>query len=85
MDSLDALFCHIDDFCQQFEPQWPQLLFSDGTQQRRQRGLSLSEIMTILVSFHRQPYRHFKAYYCQSDATHRQVTGPQVGYRRNRD
>lgn len=66
MDSLDALFCHIDDFCQQFEPKWRQLLLSDGTQRRqRQRGMSLSEIMTILISFHRQQYRNFKAYYCQ--------------------
>ena len=66
MDSLDALFCHIDDFCRPCEPQWHQQLLSDGTQKRhRQRGLSLSEIMTIVVSFHRQQYRNFKAYYCQ--------------------
>ncbi len=59
MDSLDALFCHIDDFCQQFEPQWRQRLLSEGTQRRqRQRSLSLSEILTILVSFHQQQYRN---------------------------
>ncbi len=66
MDSLDALFCHIEDFCQQFEAQWRQRLVSAGTQRRqRQRSLSLSEILPILVNFHRQQYRNFKAYYCQ--------------------
>jgi transposase len=65
MNSLEELFCHIDDFCQLFEPQWRSRLLGEGVQQRqRQRSLSLSEIMTILVSFHRQQYRNFKAYYC---------------------
>jgi hypothetical protein len=62
MDSLEELFCHIDDFCQQFEPKWHSLLLGEGVQHRqRQRSLSLSEIMTILVSFHQQQYRKFKA------------------------
>nr|WP_239112597.1 hypothetical protein [Halomicronema sp. CCY15110] len=29
----------------------------------RQRSMSLSEIMTILVSFHRESYRNFKHFY----------------------
>ncbi len=71
MDSLDALFCHVDDFCQEFEPHWQQGLLSDGQKKRqRQRSLCLSEIMTILVSFHRQQYRHFKAYYCEHVCKH---------------
>jgi hypothetical protein len=38
------------------------LLLGEGVQHRqRQRSLSLSEIMTILVSFHQQQYRNFKA------------------------
>jgi hypothetical protein len=66
MDSLEELFCHIDDFCQQFEPKWHRLLLGEGVQHRqRQRSLSLSEVMTILVSFHQQHYRNFKAFYCQ--------------------
>jgi hypothetical protein len=40
------------------------LLLGEGVQHRqRQRSLSLSEIMTILVSFHQQQYRNFKAFY----------------------
>jgi hypothetical protein len=55
MSSLEVLFCDIDDFCQVFEPQWQGLLLSDGGKRRnRARSLSLSEIMTILVSFHQQ-------------------------------
>lgn len=64
MFSLEALFSHVDDFCQQFEPQWQQHLLSRGMGQRqRERGLCNSEIMTILVAFHQLGYRHFKAFY----------------------
>ncbi len=45
MNSLEELFCHIDDFCQQFEPKWHSLLLGKGVQHRqRQRSLSLSVI-----------------------------------------
>ena len=64
MTSLEELFCHIDDFCQAFEPQWQAKLLGHGLKQRkRARSLSLSEIMTILVSFHQQSYRNFKHFY----------------------
>ncbi len=64
MLSLEALFCHVDDFCQQFEPQWQQYLLSSGAVQRqRERGLSTSEIMTILIAFHQLGYRNFKTFY----------------------
>lgn len=64
MASLEELFWHIDDFCQRFEPQWRQSLLRQGLEQRQRDGsLSLSEVMTILVAFHQQHYRNFKAYY----------------------
>lgn len=64
MFSLEELFCCVDDFCQTFEPQWERQLLSNGLQQRkRDRNLSLSEIMTILIGFHQSCYRNFKAYY----------------------
>ncbi len=31
--SLEELFCEIDDFCPQFEPQWQQILLPDGKHQ----------------------------------------------------
>lgn len=67
MDSLEALFCAVDDFCQIFEPLWTQQLLNDGTKRRcRQPRLSLSERMTILIAFHQSHYRNFKAYYLQT-------------------
>jgi len=46
------------------EPQWhQQLLGSDVKRGVRQWSLSLSEVMTILISFHRSYYRTFKHYY----------------------
>jgi hypothetical protein len=53
MDSLLELFCDVDDFCQKFEPTWNRrLLASDERHRQRQRSLSLSEIMTIVIYFH---------------------------------
>ncbi|MDB9526775.1 IS982 family transposase [Oscillatoria sp. CS-180] len=64
MDSLEDLFCHIDDFCQAFVPQWQATLLDSGVNHRkRARSMSLSEIMTILVSFHQRSYRNFKHFY----------------------
>ena len=64
MFSLEELFCNLDDFCNWFEPQWESHLLSQGLKRRsRRRQLSLSEIMTILISFHRSYYRNFKHYY----------------------
>jgi transposase len=66
MLSLESLFCHVDDFCQWFEPRWQQQLLGDGLQQRRRhRSLCLSEVMTILIAFHQSAYRNFKWFYTQ--------------------
>jgi hypothetical protein len=47
MFSLEALLCHVDDFCQEFEVQWQKkLLTQGGIKRRREKSLSLSEIMT---------------------------------------
>lgn len=63
---LEALFCHIDDFCRWFEPHWQQRLLGERLQRRvRARRLSLSEMMTILIAFHQSAYRNFKWFYTQ--------------------
>lgn len=62
MDSLLELFCHVDDLCKGFLPIWSQQLLASGTQQRKRvRSLCLSEVMTILITFHQSHYRDFKA------------------------
>jgi hypothetical protein len=64
--SLLELFCHVDDFCQAFVPEWEQELLHSGLKRRRRAGqLCTSEIMTILIYFHQMRYRDFKTYYAQ--------------------
>lgn len=71
MFSLEALFCHVDDFCRRFEPRFQQQLLSDAPPRRRRcRSLSLSETLTILIAFHSSAYRNFKAFYTQMVRVH---------------
>jgi hypothetical protein len=63
MDIL-TLFFDIDEFCKLFEPIWKKhLLESESKKRNRTRSLSLSEVMTILVLFHRSGYRNLKRFY----------------------
>jgi hypothetical protein len=71
MFSLDALFCHVDDFCAYFEPKWQQKLLEQGGIKRvRTRSLCLSEMMTILIAFHQNHYRNFKHFYLSQVKQH---------------
>jgi transposase len=71
MESLLELFVHVDDFWQAFLPHLEQHLLSSGAIQRhRERSLSVSEVMTILIHFHQSHYRNFKAYYCEHVLPH---------------
>jgi Transposase DDE domain len=81
MPSLEELFCSVDDFCQKHEPQ---KLLSDSTKHRnRVRSLCLSEIMTIIITFHQSQYRNFKAYYVESVCVHLRKYFPDlVSYQR---
>ena len=63
---LITMFCDIDDFCKRFAPVYTQRLLQAGHGHRlRLPALGLSEIMTILVYFHRSHYRTFKHYYTE--------------------
>lgn len=63
MDRL-TIFCEIDDFCRVFEPKLNQQLLADGERQRiRSSRMSRSEVMTILVLFHRSGFRDLKRFY----------------------
>ena len=71
MESLLEMFVHVDDFCQAFLPKLEQYLLSSGAVKRhRERSLSISEVMTILIHFHQSHYRNFKAYYCEHVQAH---------------
>jgi hypothetical protein len=59
--SLLELFCHVDTFCHAFLPSWDQQLRTHGQRSRcRPSQLAMSEIMTILISFHQMRFRDFK-------------------------
>lgn len=71
MESLLELFVHVDDFCQTFLPKLGQYLLRSGAVKRqRERSLSVSEVMTILIHYHQSHYRNFKAYYCEHVLPH---------------
>jgi len=61
---LIKLFCEIDDFCLIFQAKNREKFLSSESRKREKKcGLSLSEVMTIIVHFHQSNYRHFKHYY----------------------
>lgn len=68
---LISIFCDIDDFCKEFEPEWRKILIEnqnksqteDKKRRNRKTELSLSEAMTIVIMFHKTHYRTFKDYY----------------------
>jgi transposase len=71
MESLLELFVHVDDFCQSFLPVLEQHLLNSGViRRRRERSMSVSEVMTIVIHFHQSHYRNFKAYYCEHVLVH---------------
>jgi hypothetical protein len=83
-DFILPLFCDIDDFCKSFEPQFRKHLLAAGSIQRRRNcSLCLSEVMTIIISFHLSGYRTFKDYYLRSVTKHLRPAFPSlVSYNR---
>ena len=63
--SLTELYCDVDDFCQAFIPAWQGALLGETRQRQRAFTLTASEVMTIIIHFHRSAYRNFKQYYLQ--------------------
>jgi hypothetical protein len=51
--SLLELLCAVDDFLLSFEPHWKTVQVQAGKQRERVGQLCPSEVMTILIHFHR--------------------------------
>jgi hypothetical protein len=61
---LTLLFCNVDDFYKEFFLSEQTNKIEDGKHHRnRNKRLSPSEIMTILIYFHASGYRNFKHFY----------------------
>ena len=61
---ITKIFCDIDDFMQEFENLYKQKMIEDKEMIGRVSSrLSMSEVMTIIVYFHRSGYRTFKDFY----------------------
>lgn len=59
------LFCFVDDFCGMFVPWWDKQLMCSGLIKRNRKcHIHLSEIVTIVIGFHKSGMKCFKSYYC---------------------
>jgi hypothetical protein len=64
LDRLTEVFCEVDDFCQGFEEQWQAYLIGIGAAPRGpQPGLSVSEIITLLLVLHSSRFKYLKNFY----------------------
>jgi hypothetical protein len=78
-----SLFCEIDDFYQVFESVWRKNQLGNGRVRNRKSGLSVSEVMTILVMYHESGYKNLKSFYLREICLHRRKDFPHlVSYNR---
>ena len=79
----ETLFCSVDDFCRKAEPLWKQRMLTAGQHRRQRAGrLTSSEVMTILIAFHRSDFRTFKHFYRMLTERHRAEFPNLVSYQR---
>ena len=74
--SLVELFCHVDDFCQQYKAQAVRKQLPRGRRRGPKPNLCAIEIMTILIYIHSSRYRDFKTYYQRHVLKHRRLEFP---------
>ncbi len=79
MDHITELYCLMDDFCKEFEPELNKKLLSSGKRKRlRATNLSLAELMTLVVLFHQIRYRQFKSFYLNHVCQHLRSEFPRL-------
>lgn len=72
-DKITEIFVKVDDFCNEFEIEFKKhQLPAPGDVKKRDRkaGLSDSEVITILISFHGGQFRNFKHFYLNFICAH---------------
>ena len=61
---LIQLYCTVDDFWKSFKQEWEKHLIDSGKSKRGpEPGLTIPEMMTIVILFHQSDYRTFKHFY----------------------
>ncbi len=76
--SLEQLFCEVDDFCLDWERYFSTITLPSQSKRTRKSSLYLSEIMTIIINFHRSRYRTFKDYYTKYVLTYLRQEFPNI-------
>ena len=81
---ITKIFCDIDDFMQEFEEMYKQKLIEEKNLKKKLNSkLSMSEIMTIVVYYHRSGYRTFKDFYLKHMVKNMKLAFPNlVSYNR---
>ena len=85
-DKITDIFCFIDDFCIEMNQTLDKNSLDDGAgikRRKRASKLSQSEVITIMVLFHRGGYRCLKHFYINYVCRHMKEDFPQtVSYNR---
>lgn len=76
--SLEELFCHVDDFCKAYDEYLKPHLLGEPNRRGPKCRLSRSEVMTIMIEFHRSRYRDFKTYYLEHVRKHLKAEFPSL-------
>lgn len=80
---LTELFCQIDDFCQDFEYKMPDKSLPQGKKTRKRAcGLSMSEMMTIVIAYHQIRFRDFKTFFLSCFSELKQLFPKIISYSR---
>ena len=83
MIDYDTLFTCVDDFCQGFELWYQRQMLSDGKLKRLRSGqMRLSEVVTILIAYHRSRCTCLKYFYLDLSARDRHLFPHLVSYPR---
>ncbi len=79
-DKITEIFVSVDDFCKDFEQeiQKHRLTAKDKKSRNRNRTLSDSEMISILILFHYGQFTNFKAFYIYYVSAHLKDCFPQL-------
>jgi len=80
---IETIFCAIDDFCKHFEKELGKHALTKGRGIRlRESGMSLSEVMTIMIMSKRSGYKNFKTFYFEEKDVLKDLFPQLVSYSR---